>query len=54
MSHFTKIQTKIFDKEILISTLKQLNYKVFEGKLTLDGYQGEKRNIAILKTLKKQ
>jgi len=48
MSHFTKVQTKIFDKDILISTLKQLKYRVFEGKLTLKGYEGQKKNIDIL------
>jgi len=48
MSHFTKVQTKIFDKEILISTLKQLKYTVFEGKSTLKGYEGQKKNIDIL------
>ena len=48
MSHFTKVQTKIFDKEILISTLKQLKYIVFEGKSTLKGYEGQKKNIDIL------
>jgi hypothetical protein len=48
MSHFTKVLTKIYDKELLISTLKQLNYKVSEGKLTLTGYNGQKTNIDIL------
>ena len=48
MSHFTKVHTKIFDREILISTLKQLKYSVFEGKSTLKGYQGQKKNIDIL------
>jgi len=52
MSHFTKVVTKIFDKEILISTLKQLKYSVFEGKLKLTGYEGQKRNIDILVKLK--
>jgi len=48
MSHFTKIQTKIYDKELLISTLKQLNYNVSEGRSTLMGYNGQKTNIDIL------
>ncbi|KKN01975.1 hypothetical protein LCGC14_1122420 [marine sediment metagenome] len=52
MSHFTKVVTKIFDKEILISTLKKLKYSVFEGKLKLTGYEGQKRNIDILVKLK--
>ena len=52
MSHFTKVITKIFDKEILISTLKQLKYSVFEGKLKITGYEGQKRNIDILVKLK--
>ena len=39
MSHFTKLRTKMIDKECLVKTLKNLNYNVEENS-TIKGYGG--------------
>ncbi|MFW9906828.1 MAG: DUF1257 domain-containing protein [Candidatus Thorarchaeota archaeon] len=42
MSHFTKLRTKMTDKECLIKTLSNLNYNVLENS-TIKGYGGRTR-----------
>lgn len=48
MSHFTKLKTKILDKECLLKTLKNLNYE-FEENSSIRGYNRRTRtgDIAI-------
>ena len=42
MSHFTKLKTKILDKNCLLKALKNLNY-VFEENSTIRGYNSRTR-----------
>ena len=42
MSHFTKLRTKMIDKECLINTLENLNYNVLENS-AIQGYGGRTR-----------
>jgi hypothetical protein len=42
MSHFTKLRTKMIDKECLVKTLKNLNYNVLENSV-IQGYGGSTR-----------
>ena len=45
MSHFTKIKTKIFKKEILIKSLENLGFLVDQGISILRGYDDLKRDV---------
>ncbi|MFX1515395.1 MAG: DUF1257 domain-containing protein [Promethearchaeota archaeon] len=47
MSHFTKLRTKMIDKECLVKTLKNLNYNVEENS-TIKGYGGRTRKGEIV------
>ena len=45
MSHFTKIKTKIIDKAVLFTVLKQLNCKIIETNSISQNIQGQKIKI---------
>ena len=45
MSHFTKIKTKIFNKEILIKTLENLGFLVDQTSSILRGYDDLKKDV---------
>lgn len=47
MSHFTRLETRMVDKEYLISALRELGYKVEEGNLEIRGYGGQKTSVEI-------
>jgi len=45
MSHFTRLQTKIRDKDMLKLALKDLNLQVEEGQVEVRGYQGAIQSV---------
>jgi len=47
MSHFTKLKTKILDKNCLLKALRNLNY-VFEENSTIRGYNRRTRKCNIV------
>ncbi|HML32600.1 MULTISPECIES: DUF1257 domain-containing protein [Sporomusa] len=46
MSHFTQVATKIKNKEILLSALRELGYEVEENTL-ITGYRGQETPVDI-------
>lgn len=46
MSHFTQVATKITDKEMLLTCLKELGY-VTEEKTSIRGYRGQETAVDI-------
>ncbi|HWR44700.1 DUF1257 domain-containing protein [Sporomusa sp.] len=46
MSHFTQVATKITNKELLLSCLKELGYEV-EEKMSIRGYRGQETPVDI-------
>lgn len=48
MSHFSKITTRIRNKQYLIDALKRLNYQVEVGQLKCRGYNGNQSDVEIL------
>jgi len=47
MSHFSRIKTKLVEKEFLIKALKDLKYEVEEGDLELKGFAGELTRVEL-------
>jgi hypothetical protein len=47
MSHFTRIKTKMVEKEFLLSALQDLGYKFEEGVCEVRGYGGQKAQAEI-------
>lgn len=47
MSHFTKLKTKILDKNCLLKALQKMNYNVQEDS-TIRGYNGRTRKGALV------
>lgn len=47
MSHFSRIKTKLVEKEYLIQALKDLKYEVEEGDLELKGFAGERTRVEL-------
>lgn len=48
MSHFSKITTRIVNKQYLIDALKRLNYDLEVGQLKCRGYNGNQSDVEIL------
>ena len=48
MSHFTKVKTNILDKDLLVYTLKEMNYNVIEGKPYLKGFEKQNQKVDLL------
>ncbi len=48
MSHFTKIKTRLINKELLIKALQDLGYNVNDGKVQIRGYEGQKTDVDIM------
>lgn len=51
MSHFSKIQTKISNKEFLVNALDKMKYQYSVGNHNCKGYQGITYPVEILITL---
>ena len=47
MSHFSRIKTRIVEKEYLLLALRDLKYGYEEGKLDVGGFGGDKRKVDI-------
>jgi hypothetical protein len=47
MSHFSRIKTKIVEKELLIAALKDLGYEIDEGELSVKGFGGNRSDVEI-------
>jgi len=45
MSHFTRISTKIVEKEYLTLALQDLGYTWVEGEVEISGYQGNRTRV---------
>jgi len=48
MSHFSRIKTRIIEKELLISALSDLGYSPEEGELEVRGFGGNRTPVEIL------
>lgn len=47
MSHFSRIKTRIKEKEFLLKALVDLGYKAEEGEFELKGFGGERAQVEI-------
>lgn len=47
MSHFTRLQTKITDKELLKLALQDLKLKYVEGDVEIRGYGGQRMRVQL-------
>ncbi|WP_017294543.1 DUF1257 domain-containing protein [Geminocystis herdmanii] len=47
MSHFTRLKTKIVEKEYLKQALTDLGYKYQEGNVQVNGYRGNRTNAEL-------
>lgn len=47
MSHFSRIQTQIIDKRLLLQALKDLGYRYEEGELQLPGFAAQQTPVEI-------
>ncbi|MGI0482063.1 DUF1257 domain-containing protein [Geminocystis sp. CENA526] len=47
MSHFTRLKTKIVEKEYLKQALIDLGYKYQEGNVQVNGYSGNRTNAEL-------
>ena len=47
MSHFTRIKTKMVNKEFITQALEDLGYSWEEGKLQMRGFLGERAGVEI-------
>ena len=48
MSHFSRIQTQIVDKEFLLQAVGDLGFQCEEGSLQVEGFMGQKAQVEIL------
>ncbi len=53
MSHFSRIKTKMVDKEFILKALEDLGYKAEEGDLTVGGFGAHKSPVQIKARAKK-
>ncbi len=47
MSHFTRIKTKMMEKEYLLQALTDLKYSYSEGRVKIRGYGGRRTEVDI-------
>jgi len=47
MSHFTKIKTRLVNREYLLKALKDLGYQPEEGEVEIQGYANQKQKVCI-------
>lgn len=47
MSHFSRIKTKIVEKEYLLRALQEMGYQYEEGNLTIGGFGGNSTRVEI-------
>ena len=48
MSHFTKIKTKLVNKEHLVQALRDLGFQPEEGQVEIRGYSGIKTKVDVM------
>ncbi len=47
MSHFTRLQTRITDKDLLKKALQDMKLKYIEGDVEIKGYGGQKARVEL-------
>ena len=52
MSHFSRIQTQIVDKPLLLRAITDLGFQFEQGSLQVEGFLGQKAQVQILLRLK--